>query len=384
MIHAEPTPISRIARQLDRFEVVDPQKSYSLLGMHSRIGGPFVRETKLGAEVSATKFNRVATDDFIYSRLFAWQGSFGLVPSEMDDCYVSNEFPIYELDREAVVPAFLLYWFGLPSVQKRVEADCSGSTPGTRNRFKESFFEALEIPLPPLSEQRRIAAKIDALAAKIDEARRLRDGVLTDARALLRSRFAQIIEGADYRPMAEIAPIVRRPVEIEMDGEYPELGVRSFHRGTFFKCVSSGADIAHKKMYHIEPGDLVFSNIMAWEGAIAVARPEDKGRIGVHRFISCVPADNVATSDFLGFYFETGDGFRKIVEASPATIARNRTLSVKKLEAIEVPIPPYAKQLEFNRLQAQVAAIQTAQASNQTELDALLPSILDRAFKGEL
>jgi len=46
--------------------------------------------------------------------------------------------------------------------------------------------------------------------------------------------------------------------------------------------------------------------------------------------------------------------------------------------------PPYEKQLRFNRLQAQVAAIAQAQADNQTELDALFPAILDRAFKGKL
>ncbi len=72
----------------------------------------------------------------------------------------------------------------------------------------------------------------------------------------------------------------------------------------------------------------IISNIMAWEGAIAVAWPEDKGRIGVHRFITCVPMQGVVMSDFLSFYFQIGEGFQKIVEASPATIARNRTLSV--------------------------------------------------------
>jgi len=57
---------------------------------------------------------------------------------------------------------------------------------------------------------------------------------------------------------------------------------------------------------------------------------------------------------------------------------------MKRLEKIEVPIPEYGKQIWFNRLQAKVAAIQQAQATNQTELDALLPAILDRTFKGKL
>lgn len=57
---------------------------------------------------------------------------------------------------------------------------------------------------------------------------------------------------------------------------------------------------------------------------------------------------------------------------------------MKRLEKVQIPVPDYDKQLEFDRLQAQVAAIQHAQADNQIEIDALLPSILDRAFKGQL
>jgi len=72
----------------------------------------------------------------------------------------------------------------------------------------------------------------------------------------------------------------------------------------------------------------------------------------------------------------TDEGIEKVREASPGGAVRNRTLGLKKLEKIEVPIPDYEKQLWFNRLQAQ--------ADNRTELDALLPAILDRAFKGEL
>jgi len=218
----------------------------------------------------------------------------------------------------------------------------------------------------------------------MDEARRLRQEIQDDAKALLHGVFHRLIQGAAYRPLAEVAPIVRRPVAIELDASYEEIGIRSFHKGPFFKCVSLGADISHKAMFQMVPGDLVFSNIMAWEGGIAVVRPEDQGRIGVHRFITCIPRPGIADAQFLWFYFQTKQGFEKIVAASPATIARNRTLSVKKLEAIEVPVPTYDRQEAFATLQRKFSAIHQAQAANQPELDALLPAVLDKAFNGEL
>lgn len=113
--------IAEVAQKIDRSEKVQPDKKYTLLGMRSKIGGPFAREAKAGAEISAQSLNRVAVGDFIYSRLFAWQGSFGMVPEELDGCYVSNEFPLFEIDISKIEIKFLVYWFGLLRTQKAVE-----------------------------------------------------------------------------------------------------------------------------------------------------------------------------------------------------------------------------------------------------------------------
>lgn len=95
----------------------------------------------------------------------------------------------------------------------------------------------------------------------------------------------------------------------------------------------------------IEPGDLLFSSVFAWEGAVAVAKPEDAGRYGSHRFISRRPIKDVASADFLFYYFTTPDGIEQLGEASPGSAGRNRTLGLKMLDEIEVPLPSIGKQL---------------------------------------
>ena len=55
-----------------------------------------------------------------------------------------------------------------------------------------------------------------------------------------------------------------------------------------------------------------------------------------------------------------------------------------RLNKFTVPVPDYDKQLWFNQLQSYVEKIKQAQSENATELEALIPSILDKAFKGEL
>ena len=60
-----------------------------------------------------------------------------------------------------------------------------------------------------------------------------------------------------------IAPIVRRPVDIELKRSYPKLGMRSFGNGTFHKPTLTGAEVGTKRLLRIELNDLVFLNVFA-------------------------------------------------------------------------------------------------------------------------
>lgn len=376
-------PLGELLVQVDRSEKVDPEQSYRLLGVRLEGNGPFIRETVKGTETSAARLNRVQVGDFIYSRLFAWRGAFGVVPTEMNGCFVSNEFPVFNVIPSRLDPGYLLRWFQLPSVWNKVEENCTGSTPTTRNRFKEQFFLRLEIPLPSLAEQQAIVARLDALAEKTRQLEAHLDAVERDAERLLALRFREAIANAPPRLMAEVAPLVRREESISLDGQYPELGVRSFGRGTFHKAPLLGGDVGSKRLYRIEPGDLVFSNVFAWEGAIAVAQNDDAGRFGSHRFITCVANSNVTTAEFLRYYFLTDEGLLKIGEASPGGAGRNRTLGLDKLKNIEVPVPKMEVQRKFGHLLAKVSDLKVKHAAIREENASLMAALLERIFVSE-
>jgi type I restriction enzyme S subunit len=63
-------------------------------------------------------------------------------------------------------------------------------------------------------------------------------------------------------------------------------------------------------------------------------------------------------------------------------------VNATKLRALPIALPKLAEQrrivAELDALQAEMDAVKRLQAETATELDALLPSILDKAFKGEL
>ena len=240
-----------------------------------------------------------------------------------------------------------------------------------QNRLRPERFLDVRLPLPPPSEQRRIIARLHRTAALIEECRRTIEEVRHDAQAMLSNAFQQIVKSAPYRPMSKVAPLVRRPVAVDPDCSYPELGIRSFGRGIFHKPSLIGSDLTWQRLYLIQRGDIVFSNIKAWEGAFAVAGSEDHNHVGSHRYLTCVPVEGVATANFVWFYLQSREGLAKISAASPGSADRNRTLSQKKLRALTVPTPSIDKQIWFDRLSDQTEQTKALRASAMTDMDAV-------------
>lgn len=375
--------LAEVLRQVSEPHQVDASREYPNLGIFSFGRGLFGKRPISGATSSATTLYRVRNGQFIYSRLFAFEGAYGLVTDEFDGCFVSNEYPTFQADSARLLPEFLAAHFRQPIVWEEIAKRTTGMG-HRRQRVKPEAFLEYEMPLPSLSEQHRVVARIKGVATQTEEVRQVREAEAHDLRQLLLAAFIRITKNATRRPMREVAPLVRRPIAVDASESYLELGIRSFGKGTFHKPAVSGLEIGSKRIFHILPGDLLFSNVFAWEGAIAVARAEDAGRVGSHRFITCVPTAGVATARILCFFFLTDEGMDLIRAASPGGAGRNRTLGLAALEAISVPVPSIKDQNWFDSLQEEVASLNSLQQQTSAELDALMPAILNRAFRGEL
>ncbi|MDQ7831377.1 MAG: hypothetical protein RDU30_06580 [Desulfovibrionaceae bacterium] len=355
---------------------------YPMVGVYSFGKGLFHREPVDGTICSYNTFNRLKSEHFVMSQLFGWEGALALSSEDFSGLFVSPQFPTF-LCEPALNRDYLGYFTRQPVFWHDLGSRTRGMGDRRRTLNPEALF-ACEIPLPDRKEQDQIVAKLDALSARIDEARECYRQIEQEADAMLHSAFARIIEGAPRMRIADVAPLVRRPVNTTVDGEYPELGVRSFGKGVFHKPTLLGAELTWQKLFRVHEGDIVISNIKAWEGAIAVAGPDDDGRVGSHRYLTLVPVEGQVTAGFLCFYLLTAAGLAGIGQASPGSADRNRTLGQKALEAIEVPIPDYDQQAWFDRLQTEVRQVLVAQQDAETELNTLLSAALDKTFKGEL
>lgn len=357
---------------------LEPEETYAQITARLWGKGLTLRGRLKGLDISADQQIRVAAGQFLISKIDARHGAFGIVPGELAGAVVSNDFPVFDVSADRATPEYLA-WVGRTDWFVDL---CRRASEGSTNRvrLKEARFLAQAIPLPPLDEQRRIVARLDTAAEAVAARRSGADAVQAKIAAALRAAFARITADAPRARMGDVAPLVRRPVTIDPEATYPELGVRSFGKGTFHKPSLPGLDVGSKKLFSIAAGDLLFNIVFAWEGAVAVAATDDAGRVGSHRFLTCVADANRASADFLRYWFLREEGLLALNRASPGGAGRNRTLGIKALEAITVPTPSLDAQRWFDHLQAKARAARAAEAEAATHLDRLLPAMLHEAF----
>jgi len=293
---------------------------------------------------------------------------------------VSSHYFLFEIDDARLDKDFLNFYSRTAEFMDQIGAQGSTNYAAIRPAHVLSY----TIPLPALPEQRRIVARVKGLLDKVEEARVLADERDNLSQKLLHSVFHNLVKEAPTKLLSEVAPLVRRPVVLEDGITYPELGVRSFGRGTFHKPSLTALEVGDKKLFRISEDDLIFNIVFAWEGAVAVAKPQDSDRVGSHRFLTCVADAEQANVHFLNFYFQTPEGLDALEKSSPGGAGRNRTLSIKNLAALRVPVPDLQRQNYFMQLLKRVDATREERRSVEAELDALPSAILARAFAGEL
>lgn len=177
--------ISDLVIQRKKSEQVEDGREYQLLGVRWYAKGPFIREVVNTSNSKATKLFPVKVGDFIYNRLFAWKGSFGLVSQMEEGSHVSSEFPIFECNPDKLLPEYLFLYMSQPNIWRQIEIESTGSTTISRNRWKESNFLQLEIAVLPVEAQRRIVdlvssvdTLLEALEYQLEQSKGLRDAVL--------------------------------------------------------------------------------------------------------------------------------------------------------------------------------------------------------------
>jgi type I restriction enzyme S subunit len=393
--------LGEVLKRAERFESRDELVEYPFAGTYSFARGIFVGERKLGSTFALPKVQRIHEGDFVYCKIMAWEGAFGLVPKEAHRCVLSGAFVTYELNRNRIDPQFLDYFFKVPTHWRSVGSQSSG-TNVRRQSLHPTEFEKAEIPLPPLSEQRRIVARIEELAKKIEEARELRQRALEETAQVMPADERRIWDDDSLREskrLENLTLFLARGRQSEQgDSEHFLIKTQHVQQGRYIPTRMRLAPHTAAKVRPealVRTGDILIACSAA--GCLGrVARYEANGHVAstdTHVAIAR-PNPDVVDPDYLYAYLRGSQGQHQLRSRERGDWQREKVgfrlteLNLNDLRAVPVPVPSLAEQRDIvaylDDLQKKTNDLKALQAETSAELDALMPSILDKAFRGEL
>jgi type I restriction enzyme S subunit len=393
-------------RHRKEFLVVDDTKQYKRVTAKLHAQGIVLRDEIYGSQLRTKRQQAVRAGDLLVAEIDAKVGGAGIVPLELAGGVVSSHYFLYEVDTTVCAPKYLEYYIRSGAVEEQFQEFVRGSTNYASIRAHHTL--QLQIPLPPLGEQERIVARIEELAALIEEARALRVKAREEARVLPTSELNQTFD----RPKESDLPPGWRWFTV---GELlrNKDGIRTGPFGTLLSksdfqlsgialigipCVDANKFHPERCDYISEEKAEALAKYEVANGDVIVARSGTVGRCCV---VHDLEGFGVMSSNLMRLRFSVDKCDPRLLCRllnGSAPIQRQidekcrgttRTFFNQRiLTSLEVALPGIHEQRHilayFDDLEGRVAELTALQDATQAELDALLPSVLDRALKGEL
>ncbi|MCX5905249.1 MAG: restriction endonuclease subunit S, partial [Proteobacteria bacterium] len=152
---------------------VIPDQQYPEIGIYCFGRGIFHKPPRSGLDVGEKKLYKLREGDLILQITFAWEGAIALCSKAEDGMYGSTRYPTFRVNEERCFAPYLSRYLGTREGLEQINKICPGSA-GRNRVLSIKRIPEIKVPLPTLSEQQRIVARIEELSAKIEEARGLR------------------------------------------------------------------------------------------------------------------------------------------------------------------------------------------------------------------
>jgi len=290
--------------------------------------------------------------------------------------------------REGIHDRYLGHYFRTPAYRQRMSTLAAGAN---INNLKNEHIDDLEIPLPPLDEQKRIAAILD----QADNLRRLRqranDRLNELGQAIFYAMFGNLDDEKTWERLGNhTTKIGSGATPIGGDVAYKSAGiplVRSMNvrNGYFDHHGLAYIDEAQaKKLNHvtIEKDDVLLNITGASVARVCIAPISVKsGRVNQHvAIIRTRPSIEPAYLESFLLLPRTKIKLLSIAEAG----ATRQAITKLQIEELKVPIPPVEMQRKFAGRKNQAIATIECSMSQLAKLDGLFAALQNRAFNGEL
>ena len=243
----------------------------------------------------------------------------------------------------------------------------------------------INVPLPPLEEQKYIVAKIDTLFSKIDKAISLTEESLKQAKNLLPSVLKEIFDqgkadGWEENKLGEVCTIINgrayKKTELLAEGKYKVLRVGNLFTNNSWYW----SDLELKQDKYVSKGDLIY----AWSASFG-PRLWDGEKVIYHYHIWKIINGKEVSKNFLYNWLDWKTESIKKENTSGATMI-HVTKGMMESLVIHYPSVQVQEEVVQSVLKVKKTCVQTQLKLEEqlAYLKQLKSSILSKAFKGEL
>ncbi len=344
-------------------------------------------QTILGVNAPSRARKDIRKDDILVSTVRPNLNAVAMVPEHLDGQVASTGFCVLRPKRRVIEPRYLFYRTLAPEFIASLTSSVRGAN---YPAVSDSDVKRLEIPLPPLSEQRRIVDILD----QADRLRRLRAKANAKGACILPALFIRMFGDPATNPMGwpfkRFDSICESRLGKMLDQKQQTGRHRRFYlrnanvywdRLDLREVLEMDFDEADRDEFRLRKGDVLIceggevGRCAIWNDEL----PECYFQKALHR---ARPFPSTATSEYIVFLFLLLAQRGALLDAASKVTFSH--LTGVKLKALQIPVPPFALQEEFS---VHVRATKTALAETvlaQKKMSSLFSGLLQHAFSGTL
>ncbi len=403
-------PLGYALRVVRHPVIVQDELEYMRVKVRIHGKGACLRDRVTGKSIKTKRQFRVEAGQLVMSRIDARNGAFGLIPDELDGAIVTNDFPVFAVRKERMLPDYLRLVLGTPQFRDYCQTLSKGTT--NRQRMDEGTFLSIPIPFPDLDEQEHLVRSQGRalMSAEADEARareaadravrfleeslglkpraekvRLAPNKLHFVRFAKLERWGEIIDGENEDKESSVFPIVSgndcllevkhgcsaspsvSPTGLEV------LKISAVTRGEL--DISQRKHIPNVNSYRIAfsllAGDVLMcrtNGTLNYVGMSALVESDMADLIYPDKVIRVRVDPNKILPEF--FWLVSQSWYlRKQIERVARTTAGNYAIGGKDIWNFQFPLPPLADQTrivaELDRLRSEARAARSNAAASR-------------------
>jgi type I restriction enzyme S subunit len=332
-----------------------------------------------------TDVNKPRRTDIVFAR----EGSFGVASYINDDreYAIGQRTMIIRADQSKIDPIYLTTYINSPPCQEELLKVSMGTTV---KRVNVADVKELPIAVPPLAEQKRIAA----IAQKADRLRRIRRYALQLSDTYLQSVFLEMFGNPVTNPkrwktvkLEDVCREITVGFVGSMTQEYVEKGIPFLRSQNVLKFILDLSSIKyitpefHKKLKKsaLYPGDVVV--VRTGNAGSACIIPQSLSIANCSDLVIIRPAADI-NGHYLTCLFNSAWGQGNVTGNLVGQIQQHFNIGAAR--EMLVHLPPLPLQEKFAQIVQKYERLRTQQREADRQAEHLFQTLLHRAFQGEL